>query len=215
MAIFINQSFIFSIIILLFLLFIISSPSLSKPFFTRPSVYEVLKDYNFPVGLLPKGVLDYDLDPSNGKFSAYLNGTCGFSLEGSYQLKYKPNIRGLISEGRLSSLEGVSVKWFFIWVDIVEVLRSGDHLQFSVGIGGANFPIDNFVESPQCGCGLDCIDGQVSKVRKTNPFVSSYWENLECRECFVFELWIVVLAWFCIHIQVIRVYLSKKKSHMS
>lgn len=131
----------------------------------RPSAYEVLKDYNFPIGILPKGVLGYDLDPSDGKFSAYLNGTCGFSLQGSYQLKYKSIIKGNISKGRLTSLEGVSVKLFFMWVDVVEVLRSDDHLQFSVGIAGANFPIDNFVESPQCGCGLNCGDGQASMVK--------------------------------------------------
>ncbi|KAF3454543.1 hypothetical protein FNV43_RR04991 [Rhamnella rubrinervis] len=140
----------------------------------RPSAYEVLKDYNFPIGILPKGVLDYNLDPSDGKFCAYLNGTCGFSLEGSYQLKYKSTIKGNISKGRLSSLEGVSVKLFFMWVDIVEVLRSDDHLEFSVGIAGADFPIDNFVECPQCGCGLNCGDGQASKVKMSNPIVSSY-----------------------------------------
>lgn len=140
----------------------------------RPSAYEVLGDYNFPVGILPKGVIDYDLDSATGKFSAYFNGSCSFSLEGSYQLKYKSTIKGVISKGKLSSLEGVSVKLLFFWVDIVEVSRSGDHLQFSVGIAGADFPIDNFEESPQCGCGLNCKGSQqVSKSRK-NLFVSSY-----------------------------------------
>ncbi|KAK0602946.1 hypothetical protein LWI29_038434 [Acer saccharum] len=139
----------------------------------RPSAYEVLSSYNFPIGILPKGVLDYQLDSSNGKFSAFLNGSCSFSLEGSYQLKYKPTIKGNISKGKLGSLEGVSVKLFFMWVDIVEVSRSGDNLEFSVGIAGAGFPIDNFEECPQCGCGLNCNGLQVSKIR-TNPFVSSY-----------------------------------------
>ncbi|XP_021282781.1 uncharacterized protein LOC110415443 [Herrania umbratica] len=139
----------------------------------KPTAYEVLEDFNFPIGLLPKGVVDYNLDSSSGKFSAFLNGSCSFSLEGSYQLKYKNTIKGYISKGKLSSLEGVSVKLWFMWVNIVEVSRRGDDLEFSVGIAGANFPIDNFEECPRCGCGLNCNDQQVRKMRK-NPFVSSY-----------------------------------------
>jgi hypothetical protein len=140
----------------------------------KPTAYEILGDYNFPKGLLPKGVVDYSLDTTTGRFSAFLNGSCSFSLEGSYQLSYKSSVNGYISQGRLSRLEGVSVKVFFMWVDIVEVLRNGDDLEFSVGIAGAGFPIDNFEECPQCGCGLNCggAKRKASKIR-SNPFVSS------------------------------------------
>ncbi|KAF5463376.1 hypothetical protein F2P56_019295, partial [Juglans regia] len=176
MGFFFTQTFIVSPAFLCLILFI--SPSLASetnPTITptKPSAYEVLKDYNFPIGILPKGVQGYDLEPSSGKFSAELNGSCSFSLEGSYQLKYKSTIKGHISEGKLSSLEGVSVKLFLFWVDIVEVQRKGDSLGFSVGIAGADFPIDNFEESPQCGCGLNCNDVQPKEVR-TNPIFSSY-----------------------------------------
>uniref|UniRef100_A0A5B7ARZ5 DUF538 domain-containing protein n=1 Tax=Davidia involucrata TaxID=16924 RepID=A0A5B7ARZ5_DAVIN len=142
----------------------------------KRTAYEVLEDYNFPVGILPKGITGYDLDESTGKFSAYWNGSCSFSIEGSYQLNYKSTIKGYMSKGKLSSLEGVKVKLLFLWVSIVEVDRRGDDLEFSVGITSAGFSIDNFEESPQCGCGFDCVNdnGQVSKLR-TNPFgVSSY-----------------------------------------
>lgn len=154
----------------------IASPCLASDnvtIFTKRSAYEVLKDYDFPVGILPKGVLDYDLDPSTGKFSAYLNGSCSFSLEGSYQLNYKSTINGYLSKGKLQTLEGVSVKLFFFWVGIVEVQRSGDALEFSVGIAGADFSIDNFEESPQCGCGLNCSYEQVRK-HELNPIVTPF-----------------------------------------
>ncbi|XP_058215793.1 uncharacterized protein At5g01610-like [Rhododendron vialii] len=134
----------------------------------KPTAYEMLQRYNFPIGVLPKGVTGYDLDESTGKFSAYLNGSCAFSLEGSYQLNYKPTIKGYVSKGRLSKLEGVKVKLFFIWVDIVEVDRNGDDLDFSVGIASAGFSVDSFEECPQCGCGLNCGDRRVRNVR-TNP----------------------------------------------
>ncbi|KAL5561429.1 hypothetical protein UlMin_031176 [Ulmus minor] len=140
----------------------------------KPSAYEAIQDFNFPIGILPKGVTGYELDKGNGKFHAYLNGSCSFSLEGSYQLKYKSTISGYISKNKLTALTGVSVKVLFLWLNIVEVRRDGDDLEFSVGIASASFPIDNFYECPQCGCGLNCNGGQVRKLKiKVNPSVSS------------------------------------------
>ncbi|KAL2507632.1 hypothetical protein Fot_31279 [Forsythia ovata] len=123
-----------------------------------PTVYEVLQEYNFPVGLLPKGITSYELDTSTGKFTVYLNKACSFTIEG-YDLKYKTKITGTISKDRITNLSGIQVKVLFFWVNIVEVTRDGDELEFSVGIISADFPIDNFEESPQCDCGLDCVNG--------------------------------------------------------
>ncbi|PKA57692.1 hypothetical protein AXF42_Ash016738 [Apostasia shenzhenica] len=135
-----------------------SSAGISHPFsLQEPSAYAVLQSFNFPIGLLPQGNLGYDLDPGTGSFSAYFNGTCSFSLEGSYQLRYQSTISGRISTNRLSDLRGVSVKLLMFWINIVEVVRRGDELEFSVGIASADFPIDNFYISPQCGCGVDCV----------------------------------------------------------
>ncbi|XXG84267.1 hypothetical protein AAC387_Pa10g1817 [Persea americana] len=140
------------------------------------TAYQVLEQYDFPIGLLPKGVTGYELDSSTGKFSVYLNGTCSFSLEGSYDLKYKSTIKGYISKDRLTDLSGISVKVLFFWINIIEVVRSGDELRFSVGIASADFPISNFYECPQCGCGLDCLTSNLTEahqVRSGRPFVSS------------------------------------------
>lgn len=120
------------------------------------SAYDAIQYYNFPSGLLPKGVIGYDLDDSTGNFAVYFNESCSFSLEGSYQLRYQPSISGRISTNRLRNLKGVSVKVFLFWINIVEVMRNGDELEFSVGIASADFAIDNFDISPQCGCGLNC-----------------------------------------------------------
>lgn len=123
------------------------------------SAYEALQQYNFPAGLLPEGATGYSLNRSTGEFSAYLNNSCSFTLENSYELKYKPVIKGVISQGRLQKLSGVSVKVVLLWLNIVGVKRSSDELEFSVGFTSANFPVSNFEECPQCGCGLDCRDG--------------------------------------------------------
>jgi hypothetical protein len=142
---------------------------LSTPFAVgddTPSAYEVLQDNDFPVGLLPRGVTGYEINKKTGEFSAYFNGSCSFSLENSYQLKYESTIKGVISKDRIKNLKGVSVKVLLLWLDIMEVVRDGDELQFSVGIASADFPVENFVECPHCGYGLDSI--------KSNDFLSSF-----------------------------------------
>lgn len=139
-----------------------------------PTAYDLLEAFDFPIGLLPKGVKSYELDRGNGKFYAHWDGSCSFSLEGSYQLKYKSTISGYISKDRLTSLSGVSVKVLFFWLNIVEVIRKGDELEFSVGIASASFTIDNFYECPQCGCGLDCVNGKIRKLKlKMNNSLSA------------------------------------------
>ncbi|KAK4273228.1 hypothetical protein QN277_021670 [Acacia crassicarpa] len=120
------------------------------------SAYQVLQQYDFPVGLLPKGVSGYELDRSTGRFKAFLNGTCSFKIT-SYNLKYESTITGVISQGSLSDLRGVKVKILFLWINIVSVTRVDGELQFSVGIASADFDVSNFYESPTCGCGFDCV----------------------------------------------------------
>ncbi|GER35208.1 hypothetical protein STAS_11459 [Striga asiatica] len=142
-----------------------------------PTAYELLQSYDFPAGILPQGVDRYDLDPSSGRFNAYLNGSCSFSLEGSYQLRYKSKISGYIYRDKLTDLSGVSVKVLFLWLNIVEVKRKGDSLEFSVGIASAEFGIDNFYVCPQCGCGLNCNNlgenSELVKLRRSNLLDSS------------------------------------------
>ncbi|KAG8370637.1 hypothetical protein BUALT_Bualt13G0004000 [Buddleja alternifolia] len=140
------------------------------------TAYEAIQSYNFPIGILPKGVTHYDLDTSSGKFDAYLNGSCSFALEGSYELRYKSRISGYIYENKLTNLSGVSVKVLFIWLNIVEVRRNGENLEFSVGIASAEFGVDNFYVCPQCGCGLNCETVEENRKmanRRGNLFVSS------------------------------------------
>jgi hypothetical protein len=136
------------------------------------SVYDVLQQYDFPVGLLPTGVTSYDFDQSTGKFTVYLNGTCSFKIE-DYNLRYKSKITGTISKDRVKDLKGISVKVLFFWLNISEVRREDDDLEFSVGIASASFDVDNFYESPQCGCGFDCntVQKSVTEFNPT-PFVS-------------------------------------------
>lgn len=147
-----------------------ASPSTSDG--EAPSVYDILREFNFPIGLLPEGVMGWKLDRTTGKLEAYLNEAFHFSPDDPYELKYKPTISGQISKNKLTDLKGVSVKFMFFWVNIVEVVRNGDDLQFSIGMATASFPVDNFSECPQCEFGVDCKDGKVRKI-KAKSLVSS------------------------------------------
>ncbi|KAL8513413.1 hypothetical protein ACS0TY_012758 [Phlomoides rotata] len=142
----------------LLLIISLSLLSFAPPSTANPlTVYEALQSYDFPVGLIPKGVTSYELDPSTGKFTVKLNGTCSFDIDG-YALKYKSTISGTISKDKIKDLKGIQVKVLLFWVNIVEVTRDKDELDFSVGIASASFPLDSFYESPQCGCGFDCVN---------------------------------------------------------
>lgn len=152
----------------LFMIFSIS-PALSAD--DTLTVYEVLQEYDFPIGLLPGAVTSYKLDNSTGKFSVYLNETCTFKID-SYELKYKTTITGVISKDKISSLSGIKVKVLFLWLSIVKVTRDDDELEFSVGIASADFPVSNFDECPTCGCGFDCDDVNLRNF-KLNSLVSA------------------------------------------
>lgn len=148
-------------IIFLFFLFFSTVVSSNE----KTSAYEELQQYDFPIGILPTGVIDYELNSKTGEFSAYLNGSCKFMLS-SYELSYKPLIKGVISKGRLMKLTGVTVKVVFLWVNIVEVRRKDDNLQFSVGFTSANFPIKSFDKCPSCECGLHCVNKGDGELRQ-------------------------------------------------
>ncbi|KAI3741785.1 hypothetical protein L1987_59462 [Smallanthus sonchifolius] len=135
----------------LFLLLHLISPTAAD----TPTAYDELLEYDFPVGLLPKGVTGYELNKNTGEFKAYLKETCSFKIQG-YDIKYKSTISGVIEKGRLKNLKGINVKILVVWLNIVEVSRHGDQIDFSIGIMSAGFGISNFLESPQCGCGFDC-----------------------------------------------------------
>ncbi|XP_047308670.1 uncharacterized protein At5g01610-like [Impatiens glandulifera] len=138
------------------------------------TVYDVLQQYDFPVGLLPKSVTGYEINRNTGKFKVYLKDTCSYSVEG-YQLKYKSVITGVISEDKIYDLKGISVNALLFWWNIQEVRRYGDELQLSVGIASASFGIDEFYESPQCGCGFDCLNGESwKKMMKLNRLISTF-----------------------------------------
>lgn len=163
----ITTSLILVGVTLICIILIHSTPSISSSSSSKPSVYDLLDDYNFPVGLLPQGIQDYDFNHTTGKFSIYYNRTCSFSLQNSYHVKYNPTFEGSLSDGRLFSLKGVYVRAFVVWKEVIEVLRRGDDLVFILKIWSYKFPIDYFEEETQCWCLFRCGGEHVTRKLKT------------------------------------------------
>ncbi|KAJ4952269.1 hypothetical protein NE237_029101 [Protea cynaroides] len=122
---------------------------------SEPTAYEMLEKFNFPRGILPEGAKRYVLHDDN-RFEFYLDGDCKFNVEGGYSLFYSRKITGRIGYGTLKDLKGVSVKILFIWLSINEISSGNGNLDFYVGPLSASFPLSNFEECPQCGCGVVC-----------------------------------------------------------
>ncbi|GLJ10552.1 hypothetical protein SUGI_0130420 [Cryptomeria japonica] len=118
------------------------------------TAYRVLEEHGLPIGLLPSNVESYSLDSSDGSFVVNLDSSCSFQID-SYHLKYNKTFTGKIGLNSLNELDGISVKVLFFYLSINKVLREGDALVFYVGSFSASFPVSDFSECPQYGCGLD------------------------------------------------------------
>ncbi|KAM7275678.1 hypothetical protein ACFE04_017544 [Oxalis oulophora] len=117
------------------------------------TAYEVLKQYNLPVGLLPRGVVSYTLDNSTNRFEVNFPATCSVKLQ-RYEVKFNSRVTGIISKDRVSRLNGIKVKdgWFLnlIWFGLDEIKHQHDHVVFSVGFMDRDFDMENFDESATC-----------------------------------------------------------------
>lgn len=141
----------------------ISSPTPLNSTQDNLSAYQVLQQYNFPIGLIPEGVSDYELRSDSGEFKVYLDRTCSFPLRNSFTLRYDQTLSAVMSNDRIRDMKGVSVRVLLFWFTVVEVVRiSDEQLRFSVGFASSDFQMNYFVESPRCGCGMHCDDKLMS-----------------------------------------------------
>ncbi|KAL5204767.1 hypothetical protein ABZP36_009638 [Zizania latifolia] len=116
---------------------------------TQPTAYEMLGKFGFPPGLLPVGVQGYNL-AADHSFEVDLAVDCEFRAAKKYVLHYSSHIAGSITDGSITSLDGVKVKIAFTWLRISQVDVDGDHLKMRVGPFTKSFPVDVFAVSPQC-----------------------------------------------------------------
>ena len=104
------------------------------------TAYEQLEAFGLPPNLLPKTVISYHLY-ENGFFELQLEGECYAEImNGEVPLYYAPVLTGYLTERKLSSLKGISVKpsiYTFLWLRVmtIYVTLAPDNLHIGVGLG--------------------------------------------------------------------------------
>ncbi|XP_066386327.1 uncharacterized protein [Miscanthus floridulus] len=93
------------------------SPSPSPP---SPSLTlaELLQKYGLPPGIFPSTVTAFSL-ASNGSLTVNLAGPCYIHFE--YLTYFEAHITGVLRYGSLSDLQGVQVRRFLIWYNVVRI----------------------------------------------------------------------------------------------
>lgn len=134
---------------------------------SKKTAYEELEKHGFPVGLLPTNVKKYKLHHLDGKFKVHLYSACNFTAE-SYHFYYEKKLKGKIHTDVLKDLKGITVKAESYDLTIEKVIRDGDYLNFYAGSQTASFPVTNFDQSPECGCGFLCPQSSAQLVQSAN-----------------------------------------------
>ncbi|KAL5562215.1 hypothetical protein UlMin_031962 [Ulmus minor] len=114
------------------------------------SVYDVLKAHGLPMGLLPKGVRDFEIDES-GRFQVHLDQACNAKFES--ELHYDRNVSGTLSYGQIVALSGISAQDLFLWFPVKEIrvdIPSSGIIYFDVGVVFKQFSLSLFETPPDC-----------------------------------------------------------------
>lgn len=135
----------------LILFLIVLTQSSSPLAFTSPSIYDALTSNGLPIGLLPKGITNFTVDPSTQRFEVHLNKSCNTKFETSVRFDW--NIAGFLSYGRISNLTGIAAQDLFLWFPVkgihVDVPTSG-LIYFDVGVVYKQFALSSFENPRDC-----------------------------------------------------------------
>lgn len=100
------------------------------------SLPDLLREYNLPPGLFPQNITCYEFDESKGKMIVYLPSACEVCFKDSSVVRYATRVKGTLSRGKLSAIEGMKTK-VLVWVKVsgvgVESYKS-DKVWFTAGM---------------------------------------------------------------------------------
>ncbi|CAH8388024.1 unnamed protein product [Eruca vesicaria subsp. sativa] len=147
-------------LLLLLLLVTISIPVSAE----KDSIYDVLRAHALPMGLLPKGVREFNVDAETGQFSVWLNESCKAKYES--EIHYEANITGTIGYGSIGGLTGVTAQDLFLWFPVkgirVDIPSSGV-IYFDVGVVRKQYSMSLF-ETPKDCVAVDKIQAEFYEV---------------------------------------------------
>ncbi|WOL04224.1 hypothetical protein Cni_G12945 [Canna indica] len=121
-------------------------------------VHDLLKKYGLPKGLLPHSAKDYTLN-DDGTFEVRLKKPC--YVQFTDLVYYDKTIRGKISYGLITNIEGIQVKKVFVWFPIsrIQVDEDEETIEFKVGFLSESFPTKTFKDVPDCKDNKDSYRG--------------------------------------------------------
>ncbi|XP_023636269.1 uncharacterized protein LOC17881570 isoform X2 [Capsella rubella] len=114
-----------------------------------PSFYDYLRESNLPAGIVPKGVTNFSIDVNTGRFTVTLPVPCDAKFENQFHFDY--NISGVLSDGRIGNLSGVTQKELFLWFAVKGIHvdpESSGLIHFDVGVADKQLSLSLF-ESPR------------------------------------------------------------------
>ncbi|KAK1568574.1 hypothetical protein Q3G72_026159 [Acer saccharum] len=128
------------------------------------SIYDILRSHGLPMGLLPKGISQFNFDET-GRFEVFLDQACNAKFES--ELHYDRNVSGVLSYGQIGALSGITAQELFLWFPVkgirVDIPSSG-LIYFDVGVVFKQFSLSLF-ETPR-----DCmaVRSDIDRVREQN-----------------------------------------------
>uniref|UniRef100_A0A5B7CD85 Uncharacterized protein n=1 Tax=Davidia involucrata TaxID=16924 RepID=A0A5B7CD85_DAVIN len=143
-----DHSILLAFIIIICLSFICSSIDSSS---SSSSIYDVFRSNGLPIGLIPKGVTNFTVDPTNGRFEFHLEQACDAKFE--TQVRYDWNVSGTLRYGQIAELSGVAAQDLFLWFPVkgirVDIPSSGI-IYFDVGVVFKQFSLSLFETPRDC-----------------------------------------------------------------
>ncbi|KAK2648579.1 hypothetical protein Ddye_016068 [Dipteronia dyeriana] len=114
------------------------------------SIYEILRFHGLPMGLLPKGISQFNVDET-GRFEVFLDQACNAKFES--ELHYDRNVSGVLSYGQIGALSGITAQELFLWFPVkgirVDIPSSG-LIYFDVGVVFKQFSLSLFETPRDC-----------------------------------------------------------------
>ncbi|KAL7109605.1 hypothetical protein ACP275_06G184900 [Erythranthe tilingii] len=125
------------------------------------SFYDVLSSNGLPIGLFPKGISDFSIDPTSGAFHLRLLSPSPCDANFETRVRYERDISGSVNYGRIANLSGVSTQELFLWLPVKGVqvdIPSSGLIYFDVGVVSKQFSLSYFEAPKECNA-VEDADG--------------------------------------------------------
>ncbi|XP_052179506.1 uncharacterized protein At5g01610-like [Diospyros lotus] len=97
---------------------------------------DLLREHNLPPGLFPQNITCYEFEETKSKLTVYLPSPCEVSFKDSSIIRYATRVKGTLSRGKLTGIEGMKTK-VIVWVKVTGVGVEGyksDKVWFTAGV---------------------------------------------------------------------------------